>query len=207
MAPGEGIGRMKRTTLPLIMIIASGLAALLGHGFAGPQNVAKRDVKDDRPFFAVWISDTGLLPDRSVPSLRFAFWDDGRVVFAKESERDNKPLLRGRIAAYRVARLKKALSDSGVFALKGTCYLVPDGPVIEMMIDLGSRKQMLYWDERKAKDYGININPKPHHLEFMRCWEAINSLGLVACPDNATTVTEAVKPQKTWSLKPAIQSE
>jgi hypothetical protein len=194
----------------LSLIIACGIAALLGHGFAGEQSIGKRDVQDDRPFFAVWNSHSTADTDHGHyhgPYLRFAFWDDGRVVFAKESETENKPLLRGRIAAYRVARLKKALLDSGVFTLKGNCYLVPDGRIVSMMIDLGNQRQMLYWDEVKTKNYGINTNPKPHHLDFIRCWESLNSLGQVACPDNFTTVAETVRPQPTWSLKPPIQSE
>jgi hypothetical protein len=201
----ERIGRMKCMTASLI--IASGLAVLLANGLAG-QQVAKRDVKDDRPFFAVWNSnaETGLGHYRG-PYLRFAFWEDGRVVFAKESDKDEKPLQRGRIAPYRVARLKQALVNSGAFALKGNCYLVPDGAEISMMIDLGSQKQMLYWDEVKTQNYGINTNPKPQHLEFIRCWESLNRLGMVACPDQFETVAETVRPQQTWSLKPPIQSE
>ena len=204
----ERVGRMKCVIVSIVIV--SGLAALLGNGIAGQQDVAKRDIRDDRPFFAVWSSystaDTGLGHYRG-PYLRFAFWNDGRVVFAKESEKDDKPLQRGRIAAYRVARLKQALFDSGVFARKGNCYLIPDAGFISMMIDLGAHKQMLHWDEVKATNRGININPKPHHLDFMRSWEALNSLGLVACPDQFETIREKVRPEPNWSLKPPIQSE
>ena len=110
------------------IVIVSGLAAFFSSGLADQPDGAVRDVKNDRPFFAVWNAhsdaDTAVGHYRG-PYLRFAFWDDGRVVFAKESEKECKPLQIGRIAPYRVARLKQALSDSGVFALKGTCYLVP----------------------------------------------------------------------------------
>jgi hypothetical protein len=192
------------------IVIASGLAALLANRFAGHQDVARRDAKADRPFFAVW-SDHTNTPTRlgtyRGPYLRFAFWENGRVVFAKTSERADQPLRRGKIAADRVARLKQALLESGVFELKGTCYLVVDGGCVNMMVDLGDHKQMLYWDEVKTMNYGININPKPHHLDFMRCWEALNSLGLAACPDQSETVAETVRPQPSWSFKPAIQSE
>jgi hypothetical protein len=204
----ERVGRMKCMTASLV--IATGLALLLANGFAGQKDVAKRDVKDDRPFFAVWNShsnaETGLGHYRG-PYLRFAFWDDGRVVFAKESEKDEKPLQRGRIAPYRVARLKQALLDSGAFSLKGNCYLVPDGAVISMMIDVGGQKQMLYWDEVKTQNYGINMHLKPHHLDFIRCWESLNRLGMVACPDQFETVAARVRPPQSWKLKPPIQSE
>ena len=90
---------------------------------------------------------------------------------------------RGNLSAARVARLKAALADTGVFDLEGTCYLVPDAPVDCLLVDLGGEKrQILYWDEVETLGYGINIDPKPHHLDFKRCWKAVNHLALVRAP-------------------------
>jgi hypothetical protein len=160
--------------------------------------------KDDRPFFALWRSDGGL---GGAPGLRFAFWNDGRVLFAKDSAKWNSELQQGRVAAYRIERLKQAISASGVFALKGNCYLVPDAGVDCLIVEIGDKKQMLYWDEIESPGHGINISPKPHHLEFFRCWKLLNSLGVVACPDQYERSTGKFEPARSWYLKPAIQSE
>jgi hypothetical protein len=192
------------------IVISSAIAAVLADGFAGQPNVAKRHIKDDRPFFAVWNShstaDSPIGPYDG-PYLRFAFWEDGRVVFAKESEKEARPLRRGRIAAYRVARLKQALIDSGVFKLKGNCYLVPDAGRICMMVQVGADQQTLYWDEVKESTFRTELNPHSNHLKMIQCWEALNSLGLVACPDQFESTTEKVRPQETWYLMPGIQTD
>jgi hypothetical protein len=142
-----------------------------------------------------------------LPALRFAFWNDGRVVFAKDSAKCDGELQRGRIANYRVDRLKQGISASGVFSLKGNCYLVPDGGVDCLIVEVGEKKQILYWDELESPGYGVNINPKPHHLEFMRCWKQLNSLGLVACSDQYEAAPEKFEPGQSWYFKKAIQSE
>lgn len=67
------------------------------------------------------------------------------------------------------------------------------------MVDLDG-KQLLYWDERESPGYGININPKPHDLEFKRCWKAVNHLGVVALPDEGEVVKERVQIPKSWHL-------
>jgi hypothetical protein len=141
------------------------------------------------------------------PYLRVAIWDDGRVLFAKDPARWGHELQEGRIAAYRVAQLKKALPETGVFDLKGTGYLVPDAPEYCLMVDLAEKKQMLYWDEVDMPGYGINVNPKPHHVEFKKCWKAVNNLALVACPDQFEAVKERFKVPASWRLRTAIQSE
>lgn len=161
--------------------------------------------KDDRPFFALWKDDNGR--GGGAPTLRFAYWDDGRVLFAKDSANWGSALQRGTVASYRVDRLKQAIAGSGVFSLKGNCYLVPDGDVDCLIVEIGDKKQMLYWDEVESPNYGININPKPHHLEFIRCWKLLNSLGVVASPDQFEASSTKFQPKRSWYLKRAIQSE
>jgi hypothetical protein len=162
----------------------------------------KPDPKDDHPFFALW-HDSG----RGAPALRFAFWNDGRVVFAKDPKRWDGELQRGRVASYRIDRLKQAISASDIFSLKGNCYLLPDGGVDCLIAQIGDKKQMLYWDEVESPNYGINVDPKPQHLEFMRCWKHLNSLGLVACPDQCEAMPEKFAAGRSWYFKDAIQSE
>jgi hypothetical protein len=142
------------------------------------------------------------------PFLRFAVWPDGRAVFAKDPAKWGHELQRGNLSAARVARLKAALAYTGVFDLKGTCYLVPDAPVDCLLVDLGGEKrQILYWDEVETLGYGINIDPKPHHLDFKRCWKAVNHLALVALPDDGEAVKERIQVPKSWYIKWAVQSE
>jgi hypothetical protein len=168
---------------------------------------AEKKAEDkDRPVLALWRRDQGRVP-LLAPYLRFAIWSDGRVLYAKDPAKWGNELRRGKISAARVARLKAALADSGIFELKGTCYLVPDAPVDCLIVDLGDKKQMLYWDEVEAANYGINIDPKPQHLEFKRCWKAVNHLGLVALPDEGEAVKERFRVPQSWYLKQAVQSE
>jgi hypothetical protein len=76
------------------------------------------------------------------------------------------------------------------------------------MLDFGAKQQILRWDERESLNYGVNIDPKPHHLKFISCWKEVNSLALAAIPKES----KAHEPRfeqtpKSWRLKPAIQSE
>jgi len=158
----------------------------------------------DRPFLAIWRNNEGRVRESKAPYLRVAIWDDGRVVFAKDPSKWSHDLLQGRIAAYRVERLKKALLETGVFELKGNAYLGPDAPTDCITIELGEKKQMLYWWENQMSW----MQDKPHRLEFVRCWKAANALALVACPDQFEIVSERFKrPPESWYLKKAIQSE
>jgi hypothetical protein len=183
------------------------LVAMCGLWATGPlfPDDKKPDPKDDHPFFALW-HDSGR-GGGGAPALRFAFWNDGSVVFAKDPAKWGGELHRGRVASYRIDRLKKAISASDIFSLKGNCYLVPSGGVDCLIVQIGEKKQMLYWDEVELAGYGININPKPHHLEFMRCWKQLNSLGLVACPDQSEATLEKFAPGRSWYFKETIQSE
>jgi hypothetical protein len=163
-----------------------------------------KTVRGDRPMVALWRQHDGGLGG---PYLRFAVWADGRVLYAQDPDKWGHELRRGKLTAARVARLKAAIADTGVFDLKGTCYLVPDAPCDCLMVDLGDKKQMLYWDEVEAPGYGINFDLKPHHREFIRVWKAINHLGLLACPDEGEEVKERFQAPQSWYIKPAIQSK
>ena len=94
----------------------------------------------------------------------------GRVVFARDPNVWNHDLLLGRIPEEVLTRLKQDIRKKGVFELKGNCYLVPDASVDCVMLSFGNSQQMLYWDEVENSGYGININPKPHHLAFKKAW-------------------------------------
>jgi hypothetical protein len=194
-----------------IFVPAVGLTINLFEGSANPAQKGVRSEtpkrEGDLPFLALWQRDSGGHWGGSGPYVRFAIWSDGRVVFAKDPNKWAQELRRGKISSSRVARLKAALADTGVFKLKGTCYLMLHGPEDCLMVDLGEKRQTLYWDERDWPDYGININPKPHHLDFKRSWKTINHLGLVALPDEAEPVKDRFEVPKSWYLKPAIQSK
>ena len=163
--------------------------------------------RDDRPLVAAWRQYDGRRAASEAPYLRFAIWADGRALFADDPSKWSHELRRGKISETRVARLKAALSDTGIFELKRTSYLVPSAPKDCLMVDLDGKQQLLYWDERESPGYGININPEPHDLEFMRCWKAVNHLGVVALPDAGEVVKERVQIPKSWHLKRAVQSK
>jgi hypothetical protein len=158
----------------------------------------------DRPFLAIWRDSDGYVRESQAPYLRVAIWADGRVLFAPDASKWKHDLVRGRIAPYRIERLKRALRESGVFELKGHCYLGPDLPTDCIAIDLGEQKQMLYWYEGQT----AWMQGKPHRMEFIRCWNAVNHLALVACPDQFEPVSDRFpRPPDSWYLKKAIQSE
>jgi hypothetical protein len=201
---------MKFLTFQLTACLAlAGEAAWSAAVVSAQGDPAGNQVKrDDRPFLALWRQhDGGPFGGSEGPDLRFAIWGDGRVLYAKDPAKWGSELRRGKISPSRVARLQAALADAGVFDLKGTCYLVPDAPCYCLMVDLGRKRQMLYWDEVETPGYGINIAPKPHHLEFKRCWKTVNHLALVALPDDGEAVKERVRVSQSWYLKPAVQSE
>jgi len=137
---------------------------------------------EERPLVAVWRDSDGLESKSQALYLRIAIGNDGRIVFATERKEWKHELRDGTIDAASLARLKKAIQATGIFKLKGNCYLVPDAPVDCMMIDLGDKQQMLYWDEVETPGYGINSFPKPRHLKFKRSWKEVNKLALAAIP-------------------------
>ena len=160
------------------------------------------------PFLAVWRDYDGHRLQSEAPYLRIAIWHDGRVVFAKDPKKWNHELLEGRIEPERIVELKNAVEGTGVFELKGNCYLVPDAPMDCVMLNFGSHQQMLYWDEVENVNYGINISPKPHHLKFISCWKEVNRLAIKAIPKDSKAHAERfTRPPKSWRLKEAIQSE
>lgn len=161
----------------------------------------------NHPLLAIWQDSEGLRPSEA-PFLRIAIWNDGRIVFAKDASKWKHELLEGQIDAARMNELKKAIKKTGVFELKGNCYLVPDAPVDCVMLDFEGKQQMLYWDEQERPGYGINISPKKHHLKFMSCWKEVNRLALEATPKISRPQGEKFqRPPQSWRLKKPIQSE
>ena len=161
---------------------------------------------DERPILAIWrASDGGRFGNFDAPYLRLAIWNDGRVLFAVNAKKWGHDLRSGRIPAYRVERLKEALIDTGVFELKGHCYLGPHLPIDCIMIDLGKkRRQQLYWLEGQTGW----MRSKPHRMQFVRAWSAVNNLGLIACPDTFKESEDSfTSVPESWHLKKAIQSE
>jgi hypothetical protein len=112
------------------------------------------------------------------------------------------------VTTEKVEKLKQDLEETGIFDLKGYCYLVPDAPVLCILVNSGGRQQILYWDERELPGYGININPKPQHLAFKKAWHSVNALALsLRPPDSALLEDNLPEPPDTWYVKRAIQSE
>jgi hypothetical protein len=198
---------MKLWAYLLLAGVAIAVVATWGaiHLAVGPPE--RKAEKEDRPMVALWRRDCGPFSGEEVPNLRFAVWADGRVLYAQDPKKWGHELRRGKLSPVRVARLKAAIADTGIFDLRGTCYLVPDAPEYCLMVDLGGKQQMLSWDEVEVSGYGINIDPKPHHREFKRCWKAVNHLALVALPDDGEAVKERFQAPRSWYIRPAVQSE
>ena len=193
-------------SLTIVLPIALLTFGQIQTSMSWPRDKQSKQEVMNHPFLAVWQDDSGGAIGGKGPFLRFAIWSDGRVLFSKDPKKWGNELKASKLSSSRVARLKAALADTGVFDLKGTCYMSLHGPLNCLIVDLGQKKQMLSWDENEDPETGINFNPKFHHLEFKRCWKAVNHLGLVALPDDGEKVKEQFDP-KSWHLKPAVQSE
>jgi hypothetical protein len=160
------------------------------------------------PLVAVWCRDQGMSFKFNELGLRIAIWEDGRVLFAADPKKWGQKLQQGFLSPERVTELKKRLAETGVFALKGTAYLVPDASTDCILVDLGTKQQLLYWDEVESKSYGINSDPTPDHLKFKDCWKALNRLALASRPKDAKAVQERLEQMpRSWYLKPAIESK
>src|SRR5437773_10484241 len=170
--------------------------AILENGEGKPED-------KDQPFLAVWRKHEGRRLESDAPYLRFAFWNDGRVLYAKDSEKWNHDLLRGKIEPDKVKKLKSELAKTGVCDLKGYCYLGPSMPCDCVMVDLGKKKQMLYWVEGMMSW----MESAPHRMDFVKAWKAVNKLARAASPEHGEPVKERFQqPPASWYLKRAIQS-
>lgn len=166
---------------------------------SGPAN----EYDEELPMIALWRDDDGFGIWRPC-RLLVAVWSDGQVIFAKDPMNPTSELSSGRIAPYRLKRLKSAISDTHVFDLKGYCYVGFDLPIDCIMINFGKEKrQMLYWLEGQT-DW---MRGNPNRMEFVECWTAIKNLALVACPDGVEPAKINVRRTRSWYLKPRIQSE
>ena len=178
-----------------------------GEGDGDKKTSETKAADTDRPFLAIWQRNGGRLVSEA-PYLRIAIWKDGRILFSKDPDTWGHALQHGQIPADKIAKPERSLIETGVFELKGTCYLVPDAPCDCVMLDLGEKKQMLYWDEVETAGYGINIAPKAHHVKFKECWKEINRLALAVRPEKFEEAKERFqKVPESWILKNAIQSE
>jgi hypothetical protein len=191
----------------ITIVMVSALATLPGL-FGLEKHEPPVSLGAQRPIVAIWRQSDGHRLSSDAPYLRVAVWEDGRVLFAADPGKWEHHLREGRISAKDIIGIKKHIVETGVFDLKGTCYLVPDAPVDCVMADFGGRRQMLYWDEVESPNYGIHIAPKPQHMKFEECWKAFNRLLLASCPKEAKPVKGRFGPVPTsWYLRPAVQSE
>jgi hypothetical protein len=196
------MARQMKTAIALVLALVT-LSDLVG--------LEKKDpsvsLGAKQPIVAVWRQSDGYRLSSDAPYLRMAVWEDGRVLFAADPGKWEHRLREGKISAGRLDELKKEIVGTGIFDLKGTCYLVPDAPMDCIVADFGGRRQMLYWDEVESPNYGINIAPKPRHLKFKECWKAVNRMLLACCPKEAKPVKGRFGPvPQSWVLKPAVQS-
>jgi hypothetical protein len=164
----------------------------------------------DLPFVAVWRDDWGSATrtDRS-PSLRVAIWNDGRAVVAEDPGTWGSPLRETAIDAAAVADLKSRLGQTGVFELRGTCYLVPDAPSDCVLVRIGGRQRLLYWDEVEMPGYGILADPERRPRDFITAWKTVNRLALEALPDASSASASAfafTSVPDGWRIEPPVAS-
>lgn len=133
---------------------------------------------NQQPFLAIWRAHEGSRPDSKAPDLRIAIWNDGRVVFAKEPAKWGGALREGHVDPVRIATLKTRIQATALFELKEKQYIVPDGSMNCLAVDLGKKKQILSWDEVDIPNYGINAPATGNGIEFKKVWGEVNQLAL-----------------------------
>ncbi len=160
------------------------------------------------PLIAIWKDSEGMMLNAGGPYLRVAVWPDGRVVFARNPNVWSNDLMIGIISTTALENLKNEIRKTGIFKLKGNCYLVPDASVDCLLAAFDGSPQILYWDEVEVKNYGINIDPQPQHIAFKKAWWEVNRLVLSALPSEARKLeAKFSRPPKAWYPKEMIQSE
>jgi hypothetical protein len=184
------------------------LAALVWTGCAPAQQEPtpglQPDPRGELPLLALWVDSHGMRAgDSRGPELRFAIWEDGRVLCAKDPEKGGMPLRAGTITLEQVALLKKQVNASGIFGLKRDGYIVPDAPVHCLLANADGKQKLLYWDERDTPNYGINVDPPPEAIAFKECWKQVKAAGLKRLKKDLPELpaTESFSPPKSWKLK------
>jgi len=168
------------------------------------------DLMREQPTIAIWYSSSGNRKGgkATASSLRAAIWPDGRILFLENPQQRSSMLRYGRVTTDEIEKLKHDLEETGIFELKGYCYLVPDAPVLCILVNSGTHQQILYWDEVENPNYGINAQLKPHHVTFKKAWHAANALALsLRPPDSVPLEEQLAEPPDSWYVKRAIQSE
>lgn len=190
----------------MVLSLGVGVVAATRLSAAGPSPKAPPlTLGAARPIVAIWCVSQGFRP--GPPYLRIAIWEDGRVLFAEKPDQWSDALREGKISPEEVSRLKRALGETGVFALRSAAYLVPDAPDLCMVLNIGGKRRSFHWDEVENPHYGINIEPTPEHLRFKACWKAVNQLAVVARPGKSGPVSGKFQPPRSWYLKPTTQAE
>ena len=131
-------------------------------------------VNPGEPILALWTTPYWTASGEvSGPNLRFAFWEDGRCVFATSAKKWGGPLAEGVLTTNQVRKLKQDIAKSGVSRLDQRSYLVPDSDCYYLSAVAGGRKHLLAWDEHIYANYGISVNSGPNEHAFMQCWKSL----------------------------------
>ena len=138
---------------------------------------------DTLPVVAVWLESMFKRMHKGMQrGIRIVIWEDGTILYSETPDDWDSPLRLGKVTQDEITQLKKDLGESGVLDLSGHCYLVPDAPVMCTLVNVGGRQQLLYWDEVEISGYGINIDPQPHHMAFMKAWKVVNARAMALRP-------------------------
>lgn len=167
---------------------------------------ARVDLGSQRPLIAVWCADQGWRGG-DIPYLRIAIWEDGRVLFAKNTKKWEHKLREGKVSPARIAELKKRIAETAVFHLHETSKTVIDGIIDYILVDVGTKQQELSWDEWEPPGRVIGHDPSPDLVEFEGCWKTLNRLALECRPQNSKPVKGRFGPvPRSWWIESALNS-
>lgn len=163
------------------------------------------DPRGELPLLALWVRSHGNGSKLGEPpELRFAIWEDGRVLCAKDPEKGGMPMRAGTITLEQVALLKKQINASAIFTLKQESYIAPDASVQCLLASADGNQQLLSWDTiERGETYRSSHDPKPDILIFEECWKQVKAAGLKRLKKDFPELppTESFSPPKSWKLK------
>ncbi len=139
---------------------------------------------NDRPLLAVWRNMDG---SAYAPRLRFAIWEDGRIVFSKEAPRWGTNLFAGRFTAGQLASLKERVRATGIFNLARASEMGPSDPWCCLLIAFDKEERLFDWSEEGLDYYWAERPPIHGSLpagNFKRCWTQVNRIALSFSPED-----------------------
>ncbi len=148
--------------------------------------------QEECPIVAVWQeSKEGMPadPEKSRPPfLRFAMWEDGRIVFNSDPNKWEHNLMIAQIPKEKVSSIKEEIYKTGVFEIQEAFHEMRQGGSFNIiLVSFGHYRQYLYWSESGPC---LDNNPHPSGVRFEQIWHEINNILADSIPSTAERIEQ-----------------